>query len=335
MSKYTILKSFPTGTECRIVANIGSALRHEGLEAEVLEGESSMARLSIFASIAFTDVLIIHSPLAYAVLYVSWARLLGKRVVGLVWDHYPVTLSGQRYDKSLRRRAADWLENLSISLCTHLIVPSRDFQSAARLERAAFVPFWLPVQRPDDVFETGSLTTDARIRIIFAGQVNETRGLSEAFAELELQFGDRFELVIASADPVPPELQGMANVHHLGFLTAEALKAELIRCHAGLVALSPRFDGPGLPSKTWEYLGAGLRCVFVGKPLPHYSEALVSSGAGVVLSPETRGKIDAQDLVANRDDESQKARAFSAYFELDGARLAAHLKRGLNPGRDK
>ena len=320
-ARFALLKGFADGTESKIIANIGVGLLRERLALEMLEGCGKLFRPSLFRAIARCDVLIVHSPLAYALFYILFARILGRKVVGLVWDHYPVTLAGRRYDPSLRRRMLDLMESRATAMCTHLIVPSRDFLEAGALSRAEVLPFWLRVDRaPEDVGEV----RDTAVRIIFAGQVNATRGLEAAYGELEAHFADKFVLAIASRDPLPRALAGKANIEHLGFLGRDALRAEMARCDAGLVALSPQFDGPGLPSKTWEYLGAGLPCLFIGKALPHYAEALVSSGAGHVLSPVTRGMISASDLARSLDPAAIDG--FSRQFALDERRVAAHLR---------
>lgn len=247
--------------------------------------------------------------------------MLRRKVVGLMWDHYPVTLAGQRYDPSLRRRLLDLIERSATRICTHLIVPSRDFLEADALSRAEVLPFWLPVECAPKNADKGR---EKLVRIIFAGQVNSTRGLEHAVAELEAHFAGEFVLAIASRDPLPNGLLGKENVEYLGFLTPDELRGEMARSHAGLVALSPQFDGPGLPSKTWEYLGAGLPCLFIGRDLPHYAKALTSSGVGYVLSSATREIIGVKDFARSLD--AATIDQFSRHFELDEVRVAAHLR---------
>lgn len=319
--RYALFKGFDRGVESRIIAHIATGLAGEGIKLELLEGRGRLFQLAFLRTIARCDVLIVHSPLAFAFFYVVFARLLGKKVLGLVWDHYPVTLDGRRYDFSARRRLLDFMENRAITMCTHLLVPSEDFLEADRLARAQAIPFWLPVDPP-------SLARDKigpnLLRIIFAGQVNATRGLEEAYAELDAHFAGNFALQVASPDQLPEAMSNKDNVEYLGFLGREELHDIMRQCDFGLVALSPHFDGPGLPSKTWEYLGAGLPCVFIGKGLPHYAKALTESGAGRVLTPATRGKIGAKDIKRDALEASAVIR-FSGQFELDSARLAAHL----------
>lgn len=319
--RYALLKSFDDGAESRIIAHIATGLAGEGIKLELLESRGRLLRLSFLRAIARCDVLIVHSPLAYALFYVLFAWLLGKKVLGLVWDHYPVTLNGRRYDDSMRRRLLDLIENQTIAMCTHLLVPSKDFLEADRHARAQAIPFWLPVDPPPPARDKAEPNL---LRIIFAGQVNATRGLEQAYAELDAHFAGNFVLQVASRDLVPEAISDKDNVEYLGFLGREELHDIMRRCDCGLVALSPRFDGPGLPSKTWEYLAAGLPCVFIGKSLPHYAQALTESGVGRVLTPATRRKIGTKDIKRNALEASAVTR-FSGYFELDSARLAAHL----------
>lgn len=328
--RYALLKGLADGAESRIIAHIGTGLEREELSFELLEGRGQLFRLALLRAIVRCDVLIVHSPLAFAFIYVVFARLWGKKVLGLVWDHYPVTLKGHRYDSSIRRRLLDFMENRAIALCTHLLVPSEDFLEADRFARAQVLPFWLPIDLP----QAGHDKSDADLlRVIFAGQVNATRGLEQAYAELEGHFGDNFVLQVASRDVLPETLSDKHNVEHLGFLSRDALRSVLQECDCGLVALSEHFDGPGLPSKTWEYLAAGLPCIFVGKSLPHFAQALTDSGAGRVLTRDTRGKIALRDL-KGRPLNASAVKKFSGYFELDRVRLAAHLRSLTKNARD-
>lgn len=319
--RYALLKGFEDGAEGRIIANIGSGLAGEGIQLELLEARGRLFRVALFRAIASCDTLIVHSPLVSVVFYVVFARLLGKKVLGLVWDHYPVTLGGRRYDPAVRRRLLDFMENLAIAMCTHLLVPSEDFLEADRLARAHVVPFWLPV---DPALPANGTKNSDMLRVIFAGQVNATRGLEQAYAELHEHFAGSFVLEVASCDPLPEGLSDKDNVKHLGFLGKEELYDVMRQCDCGLVALSPNFDGPGLPSKTWDYLAAGLPCVFIGRSLPYYARALTLSGVGCVLTPATRGTLRIKEMKRNALEASAVTR-FSSHFQLDSALFAAHL----------
>lgn len=330
-----LLRTFPQGTEGRIIANVRDGLIAEGLSIDMIESYGRLFDLTVLRAIARSNLLIVHSALAYAVIYAGFARLLNKPVVGIVWDHYPVTIGGQRYDRSLRRRLLDTLENLATKLCSHLIVPSRDFLAATSFARAKVIPFWLPGEAQSRAVPLPGSTAPETFRLIFAGQVNETRALEEAYRALEHQFGGQFELFVASRDPLPHGLSDKTNITHLGFLDRAALQREMVKCDAGLVSLASQFDGPGLPSKTWEYLEAGLPCVYVGKPLPDYIAALETSGAGVALTADCLETDLATRLRGRAGDISAATHAFSGLFELDSAKLAYHLRAiaGAKPTR--
>lgn len=166
--RIALLRSFAEGTEARIIANIRNGLIAESLAVHMIEGRGRMISLSALKAIARNDLLIVHSALAYAVFYAAFARMLGKPVVALVWDHYPVTIAGRRYDPSLRRRMLDRIEGLALALCSDVIVPSRDFQEALSLARATVVPFWLPVDTAVQPVALPRLPGDRPPRIIFA-----------------------------------------------------------------------------------------------------------------------------------------------------------------------
>lgn len=327
-----MLNPFPLGTEGRVISGLVQGLRAEGLNVDMLDTRRSFLRGAHLASIRRCDALIVHTPLAYAPLHVLWAILLHKPVVSLLWDAYPVKLGGQRYDKRLRRWFIDWLENGVIALSTHLLVPSRDFLVVPRLARAHVMKFWHPLEaspNPNQQTASRSATETAEngrsIRVIFAGQVNATRGLPAAFTALKEQLGKALTLVVASPNPLPDELQGEPSIVHLGNLNRPALRAEMAKCDAGLVALAMNFDGPGFPSKTYEYLAAGLPCVYFGKRLDHYTNALIQSGAGIVIDVDAANILSLSNLRALKRDIAQAAKVFAADFELDSKALASQL----------
>lgn len=327
------LNPFPSGTEGRVIDDLVQGLRTEGIHVDLLDTSRSLLRCAHLTSIRRCDVLIVHTPLAYAPLHVLWARMLRKPVVSLVWDIYPVKLGGQRYDKRVRRRLIDWLENGVIALSTHLFVPSRDFLVVPRLARAHVMMFWHTLElNPNRDQETVSLSapeaaeTGRSIRVIFAGQANATRGLPAAYAALKAQLGKALTLVVASPNPLPDELQGEPAIVHLGNLDRPALRAEMAKCDVGLVALAMTFDGPGFPSKTYEYLAAGLPCIYFGKRLDHYTNALIQSGAGVVIGVDAANALSPSNLRALKRHIARSARVFAANFELDSKAFASRLR---------
>lgn len=317
---FALVKGASSELEDSIVLNIADHLKKAGVSVNLITLGGFRSTVLAAKQIWRCDLLIVHSPLIFSALHIMISRILRRPVVGLIWDKYPVTLNKVRFDKSLRRRILDLIENSALKMCSHVIVPSSDFLAAKSLKHAIVLPFWTPI-RYEARREATSRVGD-RPKILFAGQINRTRDLVSAFAHLTSLLGNRFELLVASSDPLPPSLEARENITYLGFLERAALFATMKSCDFGLVSLSPGFDGPGFPSKTFAYLSAGLPCIYYGKPLPHYTSALQDSGVGFDIGPSCQ---PLSDWSPPNEHMSEAVRRFSQQFELNSEQLITQL----------
>lgn len=283
------------------------------------------------------EVVLVHSPFVLALPEIVRARLLRRTCVGLVWDAYPVTLAGRRYDRSVRRRLLDVLENIALRLVSYRIVPSRDFLAHPRFADARFVPFWQPSPREEDqVAPEADLAEptpcDHPLRLLFAGQVNATRGLAEALGHLQRLTGGRFRLLVASPRPPSPDIAEDPHVELLGHRSHTELAAIARGCDAGLVSLSPAFDGPGFPSKTFDYAAWGLPVLFFGKRLPHMIDMVERSGLGLDING--RASLSSEEVRALRSGFGARREAFEAMTCIDSERFTEALRQ-IWAGRDE
>ncbi|WP_146130804.1 glycosyltransferase family 4 protein [Sphingopyxis lindanitolerans] len=306
--------------------NIASGLSFAGLDLEVRRSNRIRGfRFEHLGLIKRSDIVLLHTPLLMSWHYAFLARLFGKTIVSIVWDSYPVTLGGVRFDRRMRRRLFDRIENTALSASNRLLVPSQDFLEQPILHRAKAVRLWYAIHAPN--MDSGPASyrhgDDEPLKVLFAGQINRTRGLAAATEQLHRVTQGRFQLLIASGDPLPPELSGRPDVRHLGKLDRENLRRVAAGCDCGLVALACDFDGPGLPSKTFEYLEAGIPCLYYGKRLEHYLDVLEWSGAGIEIG--ARANLTRDDVLAKKADIANATIRFSDAFALDRVELIAHL----------
>lgn len=311
--------------EARIMDNIIGALGTAGITHEVFRARR-IADIRFRKQLAQCDIVLLHTPLLLSFVYALMARYWHQKpIVGIVWDSYPVTLGGIRYDRSLRRRILDSIENKAVKLCKRILVPSADFLEESRFSTAQVVGLWHPLNLPlvDHGFEIEDAPTP--LRILFAGQINATRGLEAAVARLDQVTCGRFHLKVASSNPLPAKLADHPKIEHLGYLDRATLHRVAAECDCGLVSLARDFDGPGLPSKSFEYLEAGLPCLYYGKRLEHYLHALERSGAGIDIGAETLDALDRTDVLRLKQEIVAAASAFTATFELDSPSLIDHL----------
>lgn len=251
------------------------------LKVDRIEGKSGYLGRYTLAAIGRSRTVVVHSPLFRTLPAVMLSRLVGADVWALVWDRYPVKVSGRRYDNRLTRKVADVLEQIALKLCTNVFVPSGDFLAEPTFFRASVLRMW-----PRLVSARRSACrrqSSGPLKVIFAGQVNETRGLQEALKLLASKVEGDFRLLIASASTLPSEVYNHPQVVALGHCSAEQLASHYKECDFGLVSLSEGFEGPAFPSKTLEYVAHGLPVIYFGPALTSYVSMLQNSGVGIHL----------------------------------------------------
>ena len=137
--------------------------------------------------------------------------------------------------------------------------------------------------------------------ILFAGQVNATRGIEASLARLEQIFPTPFDLVLATHNKISDELKNHPRVLSVGGLDRSELNALAATCDYGLVSLSKDFDGPGLPSKSFDYLKMSLPCLYYGPKLPHFLEALERHQVGLSLAGQQSDLMERLDRLNKKE----------------------------------
>ena len=311
--------------ESRIMNHIAHALGEAKVSHDVFR-TTKILDMRFCKQMAQCDILLLPSPLLLTFFYALMARYwYRKPIVGIAWDSYPVTLDGTRYNPSFRRQIFDWIENKVIKLCKQILVPSADFLEEHKFADACVVRLWHPVDKPLSHSKHEDKNLSGPLKVIFAGQINATRGLGAAVARLSKVTGGNFHLKVASNNPLPEDLIGNPKVEHIGYLDRAALHQVAAECDCGLVALAKNFDGPGLPSKTFEYLKMGLPCLYYGKRLQYYLNVLEQSGAGTDIGSHDLQNLDRGEILYLKQNIAVAAVKFSNAFELDPPALIAIL----------
>lgn len=325
MNVLILTSSTPDRIEWKVMRNIWESFVARGLQVSMIECNRSRSILETLIELYRCDVAIVHSPLVMSLPFIKLLELLGKPILSIVWDRYPVSISGVRYDTSSKRIILDYLENILTSKSNITIVPSRDFLQDEQFSDAVFIGIWPKIKSGDAAPSSDSAVIPApsgkALQVIFGGQINATRGLPAAVRRLDDLTDGAFHLRIASPNPLPVELSGLQNVEHLGLLDPNSLKKVAEKADCGLVALEETFDGPGFPSKTFEYLNAGIPCIYHGKFLKHYIDALEGSGAGVDITNSSLTSLNKDNLTVLKTQISRNRVAFMREFELDAAAL--------------
>lgn len=243
------------------------------------------------------SAVLVHTPLLPATLLVAAALTKRVPIYSYVWDLHPESshiLDPVRRSKA--RSGLHWLiERGIMAVSRRVVVPSEDYLPWLRFlpRRIRVVPLW-----PTDVVlppVPRSSSEAGPIKVAFAGQVNQVRGLMTGVRNLRAFWGERdIELHVfgTSGGPNNPldELSAdRIKVLGHGYVDPATLGNQLRHMDFGLVSLDPTFPLPAYPSKAMTYLCAGLPILFSGPELPAYRAWLSGNGIGFSID---RGAID-------------------------------------------
>lgn len=235
--------------------------------------------------IIWADTIIVHSYAALSLPSILLARGLGRKVVVIHWDAYPITVAGQPLGGRLRA-LFDRIEKYTVGLATRVIIPSEDFRPFVQHRDLRVLPLW-PSTTIREKEERPAKMTDAPVRLAFTGQAGLTRGLRHAIVRLSQEAPQKFELNIYGPTRAEAEWSCLARnvevVDH-GNLSQDELSAELVSMDFGLISLHPDLGQPGFPSKVFDYVAAGLPVIYAGRSLPGFCEILETSGIGMALT---------------------------------------------------
>jgi hypothetical protein len=263
-----------------------------------------------------SDTVILHSYSALSLPTVLLARLLNRRIVVIQWDTYPITVDGKTLG-GFYRKTFDRLELFLVGISTRIVIPSEDFRAFVRHHDMSVMPLWpsVPLGR---VSVRAVPAEGQQIRLAFVGQAGLTRGLPQAVARLGRETSARLELHIFS--PKPPE-EGLSDIAPnvrvvpRGYLGRSELLSALEEMDFGLISLHPGMGQPGFPSKTFDYVAAGLPVVYTGRPLPAFAALLERTGVGFALGGAA---VDwPTTLQKTKSSMPEAVRAFAAETELN------------------
>lgn len=326
----------PTGTSAYLFAELSRVLSQDhdcrnvsiSLSGATLLGRGlSMLKTNFYnlANVIWAQVVIVHVFSVSSIFLLAMARLIGRKIIIFQWDIYPTTIAGRPFMTSMARRFAHLIEAKTLRLATVIVLPSEDFRSMSSARNPVIFPLWPQSELPQDPVRVVPAPDDVT-HIAFAGQINELRGLRECIAHLRERSQGKIVLHIFSSDTFADELQqnDVLRLEHHGYVSRSELHDWLARMHFGLISLNPRLDQPGFPSKTFDYLAAGLPILYFGRPLPAFTGLLEGFGVGKDLTALER--IEPQllyhALIANLESGRQ---AWHRHTRLESARLAPLL----------
>lgn len=262
------------------------------------------------------DTIVFHSVVWMQFPSIILSYLLLRRIVVIHWDVYPITIDGKPLSRS-SRKLYERLERFLVRISTRIVIPSEDFVTFVQHHDLSIMPLWPSV--PLGRVSGREVPAEGQpIRLAFVGQAGLTRGLPQAVARLGRETSASFELHIFS--PKPPEAGLSDIVPNLrvvprGYLGRSELLAALDEMDFGLISLHPGMGQPGFPSKTFDYVAAGLPVIYTGRPLPAFAALLERTGVGFALG---EAAVDwPTTLQKTKSSMPEAVRAFAAETELD------------------
>jgi len=265
--------------------------------------------LSLLPLIISSSCIVVHSPLTLSLFHLILFKILRKKIVAIVWDVYPWHLNSlSPFKKSIKIRIIDFIEPFLFNICTSLVVPTSDFLNSRYLVNAKVIPFW-PRYASSLHCQSPVISSHSRsvIEIVFCGQIGPTRDLVAAYNKIRSIAEFKFRLHVFSNDVLPDALQGYSNVAYSSYISSENLSFLMSSYHLGLISLSPSFDAPAFPSKVFDYLVAGLPCLYHGPPMPDYVSLLKDHNVGLdITTTERLSLVDLDILVTNFSSNAQE-----------------------------
>lgn len=297
-------QAFTTATGVRVVRCPARAVRGlgplvHGAGKFVLSGLRAGRIARTAFDLAGFDALITWAPaIAVAPVLAAAERAGIARRILFIWDFFPDhhreigRIPGGAPYRIARAWEQSLLTRFSAVICT--LPGNADYlRRHWRLkpdQKVLVTPIWsdaAPVPAPDraETRARHGLPPDRPIAV-FGGQLVEGRGFEQMLEAARLRQDDDDLLFLFVGDGrLAPKVQAEAaharNIAHIPALPRDEYLALLTACDVGLVATVPGVTSYSIPSKTVDYLRAGLPVVAAIEPGNDFVDVLETWGVGV------------------------------------------------------
>jgi glycosyltransferase involved in cell wall biosynthesis len=251
-------------------------------------------------------VLMVTNPAPMIPLIALMRRLKGFRLSILVHDIFPENLlvGNILHERSIVYKVLKWLYDKSYKAAATLIVLGRDMQEVMERktgftpDRVPIIPNWAdPEVQPQPAAENVMLQRAGlvdKIVVLYAGNHGRLQHLPE-FLELAAEVRNELvHFVFAGSGAVKQQMmeyareKGLQRVHFWDAFSRAEQNVYLNAGHIGLVTLSDRLYGLGVPSKTYNILACGKPVLFVGNKNTEIAKMVTEQACGYVFAYEER-----------------------------------------------
>ncbi|HEX8376324.1 MAG TPA: glycosyltransferase family 4 protein [Pedobacter sp.] len=275
------------------------------------------------------NLLIVTNPAFIVPFYALISRLKGSKLFILVHDVFPENLIPAnliKSDRSFLFRVARSIFNWSYRQADHLIVLGRDMKDV--MEKKApntsisVIENWADIERvqPGEFLENPLIKQfqlEQKIVFTFAGNIGRVQGLEFLFNVIKQVSNKEIHFLFIGSGALLESLKkdieasGIKFVTFAGAMQRSQQNTFLNAAHFGLVTLSSRLYGLGVPSKSYNIMAAGKPILFIGDKNTEIAKMVIESDCGYVF------------------DENDEASLVSFFNELEFSNLANFKKMGV------
>lgn len=258
-------------------------------------------------------VFVISNPAFITPLYAFLKWLKGFNYILLMHDVFPENLitGGYTNENRLLYKITRSVFLRSRKATDKIVVIGRDMKElllqgfpAERSADIVIIPNWADVesispQRYEENEIIKKLQLHQKITILFAGNHGVLQNLSSFLKIIENVVNPSVHFIFAGGGAEKPKLEQYAAAHkinNVSFLPAfprSELNKMLNACHIGLVSLSDKLYGVGVPSKSYNILAAEKPILFLGNTETEIPMFVVDANVGWAFSYDNGTQITA------------------------------------------
>lgn len=249
------------------------------------------------------DLIIGFSPASSMLLPILLMTVCSRSRSFLIqWDFFPIhhaeigLLKGKTIVRALKAIENQLIRRFDIIGC--MSPKNADYLRAnyrlAKDQRIVQLPIWSSfpsVVRLDrnELRRQHRLPID-RPLLIFGGQMSKGRGIEDILvaAHRSAQSGFRYGFVFVGNGEQVPLIKsaihhGAENVHHLGGMSRSAYLSLLTACDVGIVCTVRDVSVPTFPSKTLDYINAGIPIIAAVEQATDFGKFIQEAGIGLSI----------------------------------------------------
>ncbi|MDE3236502.1 MAG: glycosyltransferase family 4 protein [Bacteroidota bacterium] len=139
------------------------------------------------------------------------------------------------------------------------------------------------------------LNLQDKIVFMFAGNIGRVQGLEYFFKVIQKVDNSLIHFLFigsgSNLNSLKKTFENNKNVTFLNYIPRSEQNTFLNACHVGVVTLSPKLYGLGVPSKTYNIMAAGKPILFLGNKKTEVALMLHENECGYVFAPEEEDQL--------------------------------------------